>query len=108
MSLPHPIVRTSQKLVVVALLSIGSACRSDPVFMEMSDSTYVKTMAALRRLPLGIDSVSRARQRDAVLQSFGVTAKDLEAIAVRLAEDPARAAIVFRAIENSAVGSPPK
>src|SRR6185503_10048888 len=102
------VVRITAMLAAVALLSVGSACRSDPVFREMSDSTYVTTMVALRRLPLSIDSVSRARQRDAVLQSFGVTARDLEAIAVRLAEDPARAAIVFRAIENAAVGSPPK
>lgn len=108
MSSSRPIVRVSARLVAVALLSIGSGCRGDPVFREMSDSTYVKTMAALRRLPLSIDSVSRARQRDAVLQSFGVTAKDLEAIAVRLAEDPARAANVFRAIENSTVGLPSK
>ena len=104
----NPVRRVSMVLAGIVVLSAGNACRNDPIFREMSDSTYVRTMAALRRLPLGLDSVSRARQRDAVLQSFGVTAKDLEAIAVRLAEDPARAANVFRAIENSTVGTPPK
>lgn len=99
-------VRTSTLLAVVVLLTLVSACRSDPIFREMSDSTYVQTMAALRRLPLNIDSVSRARQRDSVLRTFGVTAQELEAIAIRLADDPARASVVFRAIENSTAGSP--
>ena len=98
--------RTSTLVAIAALLTLVSACRSDPIFREMSDSTYVQTMAALRRLPLNIDSVSRARQRDSVLRTFGVTAQELEAIAIRLSDDPARAAVVFRAIENSTPGSP--
>ena len=73
----------------------------------MSDSTYIKTMVALRRLPLGIDSTFRARQRDSVLRAFGVTAKDLEAVSARLSGDPELAGTIFRAIENSPVSSPP-
>lgn len=89
-------------------LLIGSGCGRDPVFREMSDSTYIQTMVALRRLPIGrTDSLARARQRDSILNAFGVTAAELEAIAVRLADDPARAAVIFRAIENPSVSSPP-
>lgn len=98
--------RTSTLVAIAALVTLVSACRSDPIFREMSDSTYVQTMAALRRLPLNIDSVSRARQRDSVLRTFGVTAQELEAIAIRLSDDPARAAVVFRTIENFTTVSP--
>ena len=73
----------------------------------MSDSTYIKTMVALRRLPLGVDSAFRARQRDSILRAFGVTAKELEAIAIRLSENPDRAAPIFRAIENPTASPPP-
>lgn len=74
----------------------------------MSDSTYVRAMVELRKLPIGtIDSVTRARSADSILRAFGVTAKDMEAIALRLADDPARAAVIFRAIENPAMSSPP-
>jgi hypothetical protein len=107
MRLTPPTLRASAILTAILLLSGVGACRRDPVFREMSDSTYVKTMVSLRKLPLNIDSASRARQRDSVLRTFGVTAKELEEIAVRLAEDPARASVVFRAIENSAIGAPP-
>src|SRR5687768_10677180 len=55
--------------LIALLLILGAACR-EAIFREMSDSTYIKTMVALRRLPLGIDSVSRARQRDSVLRAF--------------------------------------
>ena len=93
-------------LALLLALSAG-ACRRDPVFREISDSTYIKTMVALRRLPVGsMDSTSRAGQRDSILKAFGVTAKQLEDIAIRLAEDP-RAAVIFRAIENPTVSSPP-
>jgi hypothetical protein len=88
---------------------LASACRGDAVFTDMSDSTYVRTMAALRRLPIGgaADNDARVRQRDSILKAYGVTAKQLEDVAIRLADDPARAAVIFRAIENSNVSSPP-
>jgi hypothetical protein len=93
-------------LALLPALSAGG-CRRDPVFSEVSDSTYIKTMIALRQLPVGaIDSTSRVRQRDSILNAFGVTAKQLEDIAIRLAED-ARAPAIFRAIENPSVSSPP-
>lgn len=99
-------MRTYFTLLALPLL-IAGGCRRDPVFSEVSDSTYIKTMVALRRLPVGsMDSTSRARQRDSILKAFGVTAKQLEDIAVRLAEDE-RAPAIFRAIENPTVSSPP-
>jgi hypothetical protein len=95
------------RIVTALLLCLSAASCRDPVFQEMSDSTYIKTMVALRRLPLGIDSTFRARQRDSVLRAFGVTAKDLEAVSARLSGDPELAGTIFRAIENSPVSSPP-
>lgn len=95
-------------LPVIASLLIAAGCNRDPVFREMSDSTYIQTMVALRKLPIGRgDSLARARQADSILNAFGVTAAELEAIAVRLSEDPARAAVIFRAIENPSAPSPP-
>ena len=89
-------------------MAIGVGCRSDPIFREMSDSTYIRTMVELRKLPIGtIDSVTRARQADSILRAFGVTAEELETIASRLSEDPTRAAAIFRAIENPPTSSPP-
>jgi hypothetical protein len=95
-------------LLLVASLLIVAGCNRDPVFREMSDSTYIQTMVALRRLPIGrIDSLARARQRDSILNAFGVTPAELEAIALRLSEDPERAAVIFRAIENPSTSSRP-
>ena len=96
-----------RKLVLLVLLA-ASSCRSDPVFREMSDSTYVRTMVELRKLPIvTIDSATRARKADSILRAFGVTAEELEAIAIRLSEDPARAGPILRAIENPTLNSPP-
>ena len=97
---------TVKRLPILAVLLV-SACRSDPIFSDMSDSTYVRTMVALRKLPVGnVDSASRARQTDSVLKSFGLTAAQVESTSVRLANDPARAAEIWRAIEQ-APSTPP-
>lgn len=68
----------------------------------MSDSTFVQTMVALRKLPIGnsIDQAVRDRARDSILRVHGVTAAQVESTAVRLANDPARASDIWRAIEN--------
>jgi hypothetical protein len=74
----------------------------------MSDSTFVSTMVALRKLPIGTaDTAARARLRDSVLRVFGVTAAQVESTTLRLANDPARAAAIWRAIENPSTSSPP-
>jgi len=93
--------------LIVGLIILASACNRDGVFSDISDSTYVKTMVALRKLPVGnVDSASRARQTDSVLKSVGVTAAQLESTSVRLSGDPARAAEIWRAIEQ-APSTPP-
>ena len=99
-----PLMHRTASLALLLIVSAAS-CR-DPIFQEMSDSTYVKTMIALRSLPIGSDSAARARQRDSVLRAFGVTAKDLEAISIRLSDDPELAGTIFRAIENPQVNPP--
>ena len=103
--------RLDVRLVLVTLILVGStACSRDPVFTEMSDSTFVETMIALRKLPIGdtIDTLARNRSRDAILRSHGVTAEQVESTAVRLANDPERAAEVWRAIENPVPRQPPQ
>lgn len=85
----------------IALALSATACRSDRIFTEMSDSTFVRTMVALRQLPVGsTDPVQRSLRRDSVLTKFGVTGAQLESTAVRLASDPTRAAQIWQAIEN--------
>lgn len=87
-------------LRIVGPVILMVAC-SDPVFSDMSDSTFVRTMVALRKLPVGQpDTTLRVRQRDSILKAFGVTAAQIESTTVRLAGDPVRALEVWRAIEN--------
>jgi hypothetical protein len=101
-------VRRRLALLAIVPLILASACRRDPVFVEMSDSTFVKTMVALRTLPIGTpDTAARARQRDSILKVFGVTAAQLESTTARLASDPERAVAIWRAIENPSTSSPP-
>ena len=84
-----------------------TGCRRDPVFTDMSDSTFVRTMVALRKLPVGFNDAGRERQRDSILAAFGVTGAQLESTAVRLADDPVRASEIWRAIENPRPPSTP-
>jgi hypothetical protein len=99
--------RSLAALRIVAPVVLMVAC-SDPVFSDMSDSTYVRTMVALRKLPVGqADTTFRARQRDSILKAFGVTAAQLESTTVRLAGDPTRALEIFRAIESPRPVTPP-
>lgn len=85
----------------LAIALLGAGCRRDAVFTEMTDSTFVRTMVALRQLPVGsTDPTMRGRQRDSILTKFGVTSAQMESTAVRLATDPNRAAAIWQAIEN--------
>ena len=89
-------------------LVAGTACRSDRVFADMSDSTFVHTMIELRKLPVSpADPALRAQRRDSILKSMGVTAAQVESTAVRLANDPALAARIWRAIEAPGSPTPP-
>lgn len=84
-------------LCLVALLG----CRRGEIVRGVSDSTYVRAMVALRRLPLGPfeDSTPRIRSRDSVLASFGISAEQLESASVALATQPDRAAALWQKIE---------
>ena len=92
-------MRKACLLAVSAVLLAG--CRSDEIVSGVSDSTFARAMIALRRLPLATqgDTASRVAARDSILRSHGVTAAQLESAAVRLADDPARAANLWRVIE---------
>ena len=113
LSLPSPVTLLAVKhrvpIVVIGVLLVATtSCRRDPVFADMSDSTFVRTMIALRKLPVSpADTALRARQRDSILDSMGVTAAQVESTAVRLASDPALAARIWRAIETPGAPSPP-
>jgi hypothetical protein len=101
-------VKRRLALLAIAPLILANSCRRDPIFVEMSDSTFVRTMVALRNLTIGpADTAARARQRDSVLRVFGVTAAQVESTALRLSNDPERAAAIWRAIEIPSTSSPP-
>ena len=101
-------MRRRLAFLAIAPLILVNSCRRDPIFVEISDSTFVRTMVALRQLPIGSpDTAARARQRDSVLKVFGVTAAQIESTSIRLAVDPERAAAIWRAIENPSTSSPP-
>ena len=92
----------------MAAIVLTGGCRSDPIFVDMTDSTFIRTMVALRKLPVGAGDPSiRNGQRDSILRTFGVTAAQVESTAVRLADNPKRASAIWRAIENPPPSSRP-
>jgi hypothetical protein len=94
--------RSLRQVSAVLAIVAAAACGGEDVFTEMSDSTFIQTMVDLRKLPIGdsIDVAARNRQRDLILRRHGVTAAQVESTAVRLANDPALASDIWRAIEN--------
>jgi hypothetical protein len=89
-------------LIAVAILV--AACRRGEIVPGVSDSSFVAAMADLRQLARepGFDSTSRARARQGVLQSRGLTMEQLDAAAAQLAREPQRAADLWQAIEQKA------
>ena len=90
------------------ILALGtSGCQGREIISGVDDSTFVRTMAALRQVQgdstLG-DSARRVR-RDSVLRRNEVTADRLERAARALADDPQRAEALFQAV-NRANGRP--
>jgi hypothetical protein len=96
-------------LIAVAILV--AACRRGEIVAGVSDSSFVAAMADLRQLARepGFDSTARARARQGVLQSRGLTLEQLDRAAAQLAREPERAADLWRAIEQKAatLGAPP-
>ncbi|HEX7123707.1 MAG TPA: hypothetical protein VF178_15125 [Gemmatimonadaceae bacterium] len=82
-------------------LLVLASCRGSEIVSGVSESTYVRAMVELRKVPLSVtgDTLERARVRDSILQSLGVTAADLESAAVQLSTQPERAARLWRVIE---------
>ena len=66
----------------------------------VTDSTFVETIVALRRINLdpALDSARRAAARDSLLQSRDLTAETLDAAARALASDPDRAFALWQRI----------
>lgn len=91
-------------LALAAQAALAVGCGRGDIVAGVSDSTFVHTMVALRQLPVGstLDTAARARSRDSILQAHGVTAAQLESAAARLADQPERAAQLWRVIENAA------
>ena len=92
-------MRKAFLLAVSAALLAG--CRSGEIVSGVSDSTFTRAMIALRRLPLATsgDTTARAAARDSILRAHGISGAQLESAAVRLADDPDRAASLWRVIE---------
>lgn len=86
------------------ILALGaSGCQGGDIIPGVGDSTFVRTMADLRRVQadstLG-DSV-RADARRTALRRHGVSAEQLERAARALADDPSRAQALFQAVTRA-------
>jgi len=84
-----------QRLLLAALLVAPVACSEND--LGISDSLYVQTMAELQRVQR---ERGPAERRDSVLEASGVTPEQLEEAAMKLAEQPQRAAELWRAIDR--------
>jgi hypothetical protein len=89
-------------MVTLAALVACAGCSRAELIAGVSDSTYVRAMSALRRLPAAptMGQAARDRVRDSILRGYGMNAEQLEAATLSLADDPVRAAAIFRAIES--------
>jgi hypothetical protein len=99
-----PFVVTHIVVLVLLVFASSTGCHRSELSTGVSDSTFVKVMAELRRVrdTPGIDSGQRAARRDSTLQKFGLTPAQLEAAAKQLARNPARAQTVWQAIDRRA------
>jgi hypothetical protein len=90
---------------VLAAVAAGG-CRGDTLAEGVTDSTFVAIMADLERIERtpGLDSSARVAARTATLQRRGLKPVHLEAAARALADDPARALAIYRAIDARASG----
>lgn len=70
---------------------------------DVSDSSFVATMADLRRIDQGADSATKATTRRRILQQRGLTVEQMDEAAKALAKDPKRLSAIFEAIDKRAV-----
>jgi hypothetical protein len=110
--LRRPSVRATPRQIriphLALILALGTGgCQGREIVAGVDDSTFVRTIAALRQVQgdstIG-DSVRRLR-RDSVLRRNRVTADQLERAARALADDPPRAEALFQAV-NRTTGTP--
>lgn len=94
------------------LACVLAACGSGEIIPGVRDSTFVATMADLRRTEATTtDPPALAAARQRILQQRGLTPARMEAVARKLGEDPERAVAIWQAIERRAVqpdSSPPR
>ena len=99
-------MRGAAAVHAIVLVMALSGCKRDESPTGMSDSTFVATMAELRKIqedPI-LDSAAQAAARTRVLQSRGLTPRELERAARALADDPEHAAEIVQAIDRQARG----
>lgn len=82
-------------------LLVAAGCRSRDIVRGVPDSTFVATIAELRRVPqlAPADSGRRQTLRDSIMRVHRVTREQLDAAARTLAERPSRAKSVWDAID---------
>src|SRR2546430_6001129 len=90
-------------VLVLGILAL-TACASDDIVTGVSDSTFVRALSELRRVPTlaGDDSVRRVAMRDSILRRYRVTRSQLDKAARALAAAPSRAQPAWDAIEHRA------
>ena len=95
-------MRHRNRPALLALLV--AACAGGELVPGVRDTTFVATMAELRRAEGTVrDSAARAAARRRILQQRGLTVDQLERAARVLAADPPRAIAVWQEIERRAV-----
>jgi len=98
--------RLSHVFLILACAVVG--CARGDIVPGVSDSTFVSTMAELRRAEGSTtDSAALSAARRRILQQRGLTVEVMDRAARALANDPARATALFDAIEKHAVNAPP-
>src|SRR4051812_40005830 len=98
--------RLSHVILVLACAMVGGCARGD-IVPGVSDSTFVATMAELRRAEGSTtDTAALGAARRRILQQRGLTVEVMDRAARALANDPDHAADLFDAIEKRAVNAP--
>ena len=98
--------RASRTVACAALLAAIGCSLPDSAGAGVSDTTFVRTMVALRKLELDrtVDSTALDSARRVVLRRNRVTVGELEAKARALAGDAQHASNVWRAIDRGVEG----
>ena len=98
--------RLSHVFLILACAVVG--CARGDIVPGVSDSTFVSTMAELRRAEGSTtDSAALGAARRRILQQRGLTVEVMDRAARALANDPVRATALFDAIEKRVVNAPP-